>query len=68
MQNISTKELNYVKDLISWELLSKKNAFSMQIRRQARPRLQTPLMYSMSIKPNFLSSSRLGCAKQLRAK
>jgi len=27
MQNISTKELNYVKDLLSWELLSTKKCF-----------------------------------------
>ncbi len=27
MQNLSTKELNYVKDLLSWELLSAKKSF-----------------------------------------
>ncbi|MGI6711502.1 MAG: hypothetical protein ACOX4L_02015 [Bacillota bacterium] len=27
MQNISTKELNYIKDILSWELLSTKKCF-----------------------------------------
>ncbi len=27
MQNLSTKELNYLKDLLSWELLSSKKCF-----------------------------------------
>lgn len=27
MQNISTKEINYVKDLLSWELLTSKKCF-----------------------------------------
>ncbi|MGI6066269.1 MAG: hypothetical protein ACOYI2_07235 [Bacillota bacterium] len=27
MQNVSTKELNYIKDLLSWELLSSKKCF-----------------------------------------
>jgi hypothetical protein len=27
MQNLSTKELNYVRDLLSWELLSVKKCF-----------------------------------------
>lgn len=27
MQNISTKEVNYVKDLLSWELLATKKCF-----------------------------------------
>jgi len=27
MQNLSTKELNYIKDLLSWELLSTKKCY-----------------------------------------
>jgi len=27
MQNISTKEINYIKDILSWELLSMKKCF-----------------------------------------
>jgi hypothetical protein len=27
MQNLSTKEVNYIKDLMSWELLSTKKCF-----------------------------------------
>ncbi|MGE4283209.1 MAG: hypothetical protein AB7G87_05750 [Clostridia bacterium] len=27
MQNLSTKELNYIKDILSWELLSTKKNF-----------------------------------------
>lgn len=27
MQNVSTKEVNYVKDVLSWELLSSKKCF-----------------------------------------
>jgi hypothetical protein len=27
MQNLSTKELNYINDLLSWELLSSKKCF-----------------------------------------
>ncbi|HBQ65074.1 MAG TPA: hypothetical protein DD727_09205 [Clostridiales bacterium] len=28
MKNLSTKEVNYVKDILSWELLSSKKCFS----------------------------------------
>lgn len=27
MQNLSTKEVNYIKDLLSWELLTSKKCF-----------------------------------------
>ena len=41
MKNIATKELNYVKDFLSWELLSTKkcNQYAQQETDQARKQL-----------------------------
>jgi hypothetical protein len=41
MQNLSTKEINYAKDIMSWELLSAKKcfAYSNQDKDPARQRL-----------------------------
>jgi hypothetical protein len=55
MQNLSTKEVNYLKDLMSWELLSAKKCF--QFYNQETNESRKNLYYdSVSVhQQNFLS-------------
>lgn len=41
MKNISTKEINYLRDILSWELLSAKKCFQYGCQQNNTPHAQT---------------------------
>lgn len=64
MKNLSTKEVNYIKDLLSWELLSAKKSFEYANQETDLVRKQIFIENAQMHQQNYLSL--LGYADQMR--
>lgn len=55
MQNLSTKEVNYIKDLMSWELLTAKKCFLSYNQETEQTRKQLYFETASAHQQNYLS-------------